>query len=151
LYELVIDMNNLNNDDLNILDLPDEILFIIFKKLNTTDVLHSLVDVNQQFDRLALDSLYIRDLDMTDIMTINSLYDQTSIDTQILSKICSKILPRIHLKVHKLTIEQYSMKHILLAANYPQLYSLSLINFQEEILYQYLTGLLFNFVRFNYI
>jgi len=143
-------MNNLNNNDLNILDLPDEILFIIFKKLNTTDLLHSLVNVNRRFDRLALDSLYIRDLDMTDIMTINSLYDQTSsIDTQILSKICSKILPRIHHQVHKLTIEQYSMKQILLAANYPQLYSLSLINFEEKILYQYLTGTLFNFIRFN--
>jgi hypothetical protein len=134
-------MNNLNNNDHNILDLPDEILFILFKKLNTTDVLHSLVDVNRRFDRLVLDSLYIRDLDMTDIITINSLYDQTSsIDTQILSKICSKILPRIHHQVHKLTVEQYSMKQILLAANYHQLYSLSLINFEEKILYQYLTG-----------
>jgi hypothetical protein len=143
-------MNNLNNDDLNILDLPDEILFIIFKKLNTTDVLHSFVDVNRRFDRLAHDFLYIRDLDMTDIRTINSLYDQTSsIDTQILSKICSKILPRIHHQVHKLTIEQYSMKRILDAVNYPQIYSLSLINFEEEILYQYLTGILFYFIRFN--
>jgi hypothetical protein len=41
------------------------------------------------------------------------------------------------------------MKQILLAANYPQLYSLSLINFQEEILYQYLTGMAFNFVRLD--
>ncbi|CAF2044004.1 unnamed protein product [Rotaria magnacalcarata] len=31
------------------------------------------------------------------------------------------------------------MQHIILAANYPQLYSLSLTNFQEEILYQSLT------------
>ena len=147
LYEL--DMNNLNNNHLNILDLPDEILFIIFKKLNMVDVLYSLVDVNRRFDRLALDSLYIRDLDMTTIMNINSLYDQTSsIDTQVLSRICEKILPRIHHQVHKLTVEEYSMKQILLAANYPQLYSLSLINFQEEILYQYLTGIVFNFVRY---
>ncbi|CAM2719069.1 unnamed protein product [Rotaria socialis] len=134
-------MNNLNSDDINILDLPDEILFMIFKKLNSTDVLHSLVDINKQFRRLALDSLYVRDLDMTDFVTINSLYDQTSsIDTKILSKIYEKILPRIHHQVHKLTIEQYSMKNILLAAIYPKLYYLSLINFQEEILYQYLTN-----------
>ena len=148
LYEL--NMNNLNNNHLNILDLPDEILFIIFKKLNMVDVLYSLVDVNQRFDRLVLDSLYIRDLNMTTIMNINSLYDQTSsIDTQVLSRICEKILPRIHHQVHKLTVEQYSMKRILLASNYPQLYSLSLINFQEEILYQYLTGIVFNFIRYN--
>ncbi|CAF3882169.1 unnamed protein product [Rotaria sordida] len=134
-------MNNLNNDNLNILDLPDEILFIIFKKLNTIDVFHSLVGVNQQFDRLALDPLNVHDLDMTDIMTINSLYDKIpSIDTETLSKICSKILPRIHHQVHKLTVEQYSMKDILRAANYSELYSLSLINFQAKILYQYLKG-----------
>ncbi|CAF1339688.1 unnamed protein product [Rotaria sordida] len=132
-------MNNLNNDNLNIVELPDEILFIIFKKLNTIDVFHSLVGVNQQFDRLALDPLNVRDLDMTDIMIIKSLYDKTpSIDTETLSKICSKILPRIHRQVHKLTVEQYSTKDILLAANYSELYSLSLINFQAKILYKYL-------------
>jgi hypothetical protein len=131
-----------------ILDLPDEILLIIFRKLNIVDVLYSLLDVNQRFDRLALDPLYIHDLDMTDIMAINSFYDQTfSIDTQVLSRIYQKVLPRIHHQIHKLTVEECSMKPILLAGNYPQLYSLSLINFQEEILYQYLTGIVFNFVR----
>jgi hypothetical protein len=141
-------MNNLNNDHLNILDLPDEILIIIFKKLNTIHVLHSFVDVNQRFDRLALDSFYVRDLNMTNIMTINSVYDQTSsIDTQVLSKICEKILPHIHHQVQKLVVEECSMKPILLAANYPQLYSLSLIRFQGEMLYQYLTGMIFIFVR----
>jgi hypothetical protein len=84
LYEL--DMNNLNKNYLNILDLPDEILSIIFHKLNMVDVLYSLVDVNRRFDRLALDSLYIRDLDITIIMAINSLYDHTSlVDNQVLS------------------------------------------------------------------
>jgi hypothetical protein len=143
LYQL--DMSNLN-----ILDLPDEILFIIFKKLNMVDVLYSLVDVNRQLDRLALDFLYIRHLDITTNMTIKSLYNQTfSIDTQVLSRICEKILPRIHHQVQKLTVEQYSMKQVLVAASYPQLYSLSLLNFQEKILYQYLKGTLFNFVYFN--
>ncbi|CAF3627492.1 unnamed protein product [Rotaria socialis] len=134
-------MNILNKNDFNILDLPDEILLVTLNKLNTTDVFHSLVDVNQQFDRLALHYLYVRNIDMTDTMTITSLYDQTSsINTKILSKISEKVLPRIHHQVYKLTIEQYSMQRIILAANYPQLYCLSLINFQKEILYQYLTA-----------
>jgi hypothetical protein len=149
LYEL--DMNNSNNNHLNILDLPNEILLIILKKLNMVDVLYSLVDVNQRFDRLALDFLYVRDFDMTtDIMINNSLYNQTSIETRFLSKICQQILPRIHHQVHKLTVEECSMKAILLAANYPQLYSLSLIHFEEEILHQCLTGMIFNCVCYNY-
>ncbi|CAF1182272.1 unnamed protein product [Rotaria sordida] len=104
------------------------------------DVFSSLVDVNQRFHRLAFDSLYMRNIDMTTITNINSFYDQTSlIDPEVLSRICKKILSRIHSQVHKLTVEEYSMKEILLVGNYSQLYSLSLINFEEEILYQYLT------------
>ncbi|CAF5075086.1 unnamed protein product, partial [Rotaria sp. Silwood1] len=37
------------------------------------------------------------------------------------------------------------MKQILLVVNYSQLYSLSLMNFQEVTLYQYLTDTVFNF------
>jgi hypothetical protein len=132
------------NKCLNILDLPDEILLIIFNKMNIVDVLYSLVDVNQRFDRLVLDPLTIRNIDMT-MKTFESVYDQTfSIDDQILSRICDKILCRIYDQINALTIEQYSMKCILHATNYPQLYSLSLINFEGKILDQYLTGIVFN-------
>lgn len=143
-----LDMNSLNNNHINILDLPNEILFIIFQKLNMVDVLDSCVDVNRRFNRLILDSFYIRDVNMTTIMDTTSLYDQTSsIDPKILSRICEKILPRIHDHIYKLTIEEYSAKQILLASNYPKLYSLSLINFQEEILHEYLTSIVFYFVH----
>ena len=137
-------MNNSNNSHLNILDLPDEILFIIFKKLNILDVFYSLFDVNQRFNQLILDFLYIHHLDITTIRNINSLYDQpSSVDTQVVLGICKKILPRVHHQVYQLTVEQDSIEQVLLAVNYPQLYSLSLINFQEEILYQYLKGIRF--------
>ena len=113
------------------------------------DLLYSLVDVNQRFDRLVLDPLTIRNLDMT-LRTIKSVYNQTySIDDEVLSRICDKILCRIHHQVNMLTVEPYSMKRILLAANYSQLYSLSLINFDGEILSQYLIGILFHFIHFN--
>ncbi|CAF4657401.1 unnamed protein product [Rotaria sp. Silwood1] len=103
------------------------------------DVLHSFVDVNQRFNQLAFDSLYIHDLNMTTIMDISSLYDQTSlIDPKVLSRICEKILPQIHDQIYKLTVEEYSINQILLASNYPKIYSLSLVNFQEVIFYQYL-------------
>ena len=59
----------------------------------------------------------------------------------ILSKICEKILPQIHDNVNKLTIEQNSMERIL-TFNYRQLYSLSLVNFEKQRLFQYLKGIL---------
>ena len=142
-------MNSLVINNLNILDLPNEILLIISKKLNTVDALYSLVDVNERFDELVLDSLHIRNLDVVS-MIIKSNFDRTiSIDNRVLSRICEKILPRIHHQLNELTVEQHSMKRILLTVNYPQLYSLSLVNFQEEILFQYLTGTLLNFVHFK--
>jgi hypothetical protein len=105
-------------------------------------VLGSLVDVYSRFYRLALDPLYVHDLKMT----IKSLHDQTfSIDTEVLSRICQNILPYIHHQVHKLTVEQYSMKEIFAAGTYPQLYSLSLLNFEESMLHQYLTSMIFYF------
>jgi hypothetical protein len=135
----------------NVLDLPDEILFIIFKKLNILDVLYSLVDVNQRFNQLVFDPFYIRNLDITS-MTMKAFFDRTfSIDNHILDKICQNILPRIHHQVKELTIEQHSLTRVLHTINYPQLYSLSLIDFQDKKLVKYLTGILFivDFVRFN--
>ena len=136
-------MDTSNTDNLNILDLPDEILLVIFNKVNTIDVLYSLVDVNERFDRLVLNSLHIRNLDTTN-MVMKSYYDRTfSIDNTVLSRISEKILPRIHHQLNKLIVEQNSVKHILLNVNYPQLDSLSLVNFQKEILFQNLIGKLF--------
>ncbi|CAF1346940.1 unnamed protein product, partial [Rotaria sordida] len=63
----------------------------------------------------------------------------SSIDNQILDRICEKILPRIYHQVEKLTVESHSMKRILPTVNFPQLYSLSVVNFQEEVLLQCLT------------
>jgi hypothetical protein len=42
----------MNNSIVNIVDLPDEILLTIFKKLDNLDVLYSLVGVNTELDYL---------------------------------------------------------------------------------------------------
>ncbi|CAF3609003.1 unnamed protein product [Rotaria sp. Silwood1] len=101
------------------------------------DVLYSLVDINERLNQLVFDPFYIHNLDMT---MKSSSDDTSSISDQVLNRICKNILPRIHHHVNKLTVEPHSLKHILFNGNiYPQLFSLSFINFQEEILYQYLT------------
>ncbi len=106
-------MNISNNNHRNLLDLPNEILFIIFKKLNMVDVLHSFVDINQRFNQLIFDPFYIRNLNMTS-MTMKSFYDRTySIDDQVLDRICKNILPRIYHQVNELIVEQYSMERVL--------------------------------------
>ena len=141
-------MCNTDNNPLNILDLPDEMFLVILKKLNMMYVLSSLNAVNRRFDRLAVDYSFVHHLDMTDMMSISSLYIQSpSANSQVVSRICRKILPRIHHLVHQLTVEEYSMKQILLSDNYPQLSSLSLVNFHEETLLKSLTGTIPNFAH----
>ncbi|CAF2474245.1 unnamed protein product [Rotaria sp. Silwood2] len=143
-------MNNSNTNHINILDLPNEILLIIFNKLKTVDAVYSLVHINERFDRLVLDSLHVRNLDTTS-MTIKSYDDRTfSIDNHVLDRICEKILPQLRHQLNALTVEQNSVEHIL-TVNYSQLYPLSLVNFEEEILFQYLTGtlLIVNFIHIN--
>jgi hypothetical protein len=132
-------MDTSSKNNVNILDLPDEILLVIFNKLNGIDALYSLVDVNERFDRLVLNAVRIRTLDMTKMM-IKSYYDRTfSLDSNFLSKICKQILPQIRHQINELIVEQNSMKHVF-PHTYPQLDSLSFVNFEKEILFQYLTG-----------
>ncbi|CAF4176758.1 unnamed protein product [Rotaria sp. Silwood2] len=100
------------------------------------DVLYSLVDVNERFNRLILDPLYIHNLDLT---VKSSFIHNSSTNNQILDRICEKILPQIHDQVNELACEPHSIERILII-DYPELYSLSLINFQKEIFSQYLTG-----------
>ncbi|CAF3059601.1 unnamed protein product [Rotaria sp. Silwood2] len=124
-------MNVSNSDCLNILDLPNEILFFIFEKLNMVDVLYSFVGITQRFSQLVLDPFYIRKLNLTS-MKMKSCFDQIyPINNKILDKICTNILPQICDQINELILEQYSMERILHTINYPQLYSLKFMNFPE--------------------
>ena len=68
----------------NIENLPAEILFIIISTLDTGEVYYSFVDINNRFNQLILDPIYICNLNMT----MKSFYDRTfSIDDPVLSKI----------------------------------------------------------------
>ncbi|UJR24265.1 hypothetical protein I4U23_027232 [Adineta vaga] len=121
-----IDMNISYNDQKNIFDLPNEILFIIFNKLNMVDILYSLVDVCQRFNEIVLNPFYIRNLDMTTVTMKSCFQFMYSIDNQVLNKICQNILPRIYQQVNELTLEQSSVERVFGTINYPELYLLSL-------------------------
>lgn len=134
-----------------LLDLPDEILLMIFKELNMVDVFYFFANVNQRLNRIVHDSLYIRQLDVTHLLTLKLRYDQSFLsDDQLFSLICKKTLPRIHNHVCRIIAEPFLFKEILAAVIYPQLYSLSLRNFQEEVLYRCLTGMFVNIYLFEF-
>jgi hypothetical protein len=110
------------------------------------ETFYSLVNVDQRFDRLVLDSFYVHHLDLTFPL---SLYHNSPVNHEIFDRIRTKILPQIHHKVTKLTIAPSSVKYILKTIDYPVLTSLSLVNFQSETLFQHLTGIVVNWIYFH--
>jgi hypothetical protein len=122
----------MNQSDTHLLDLPDEILIIILKKLDNIDVLYSLLAINnERLDRLVEDDIF------TNILNFART---PSIIESKLDRFCSHILPQRHHYMKKLILDPKSMEHVLRAGDYPSLTSLELFNFGEEIVSRYLTG-----------
>ncbi|CAF4846008.1 unnamed protein product, partial [Rotaria socialis] len=111
-------------------DLPDEILMIILKKLNNFDVLFTLHGVNERLNRLIKDSIFTSRLTFVKWIS-NNFIDLISSD-MILNRFRLQILPEIRHKIEWLDLESSSMKYVLRAAHYPNLYGLGLYNINEE-------------------
>ncbi|CAF1220486.1 unnamed protein product [Adineta steineri] len=110
----------------HLLDLSDEILLIILKKLDSVDVLYSLLNVNKRLDQMA------RSVNNTKFLNF-------SMNNVQLNRFCCEILPQIHHNIVELTLDIFSMERILLACEYPNLTVIVLTNFLPDILLQYLT------------
>lgn len=132
----------------HLLNLPDEILLMIFKELSMVDVLFFIANVDGRLNRIAHDFLYIRQLDLTGLSAIKSRCDHLLTDEQISSHICQKILPCICDQVQRIVVESYLMRDIFAAVSFPQLHSLSFRNFQDEALHRCLTGLFIDLPSF---
>ncbi|CAF0988645.1 unnamed protein product [Rotaria sordida] len=95
-------------------DLPDEILMVVFKKLNNLDVLFSLQRINQRINKI------IHDPFVTNCLIFFKWFSDSFIDLiccdMILGRFCLRILPEIHDKIKWLGLKSSSMKHILCAA-----------------------------------
>jgi hypothetical protein len=129
---------NMNQRNINLFDLPNEILVIILQKLNNIDVLYSLFDINnQRLDNIIQENILINTLNFV----LTTLTDDTlSISDLILDRFCISILPKIHYHVKSLIINSLSMERILLVGDYPNLNQLKIFNFNGQIVSNYFTG-----------
>ncbi|CAF2823316.1 unnamed protein product [Rotaria sp. Silwood2] len=128
----------MSQSNLHLLDLPNELLFIILNKFGNVNALYSLLGrINERFDCLLQDNVFTKTLHL---IKISSTYDYiSSLDDSILSRFCSDILPKIHHNVKHLTLESKSMKRILLCGNYSNLVSLKVFHFTQDIAFFYFT------------
>jgi len=75
----------MSRSNIHLLDLPNEVLFIILRKLNNIDVLYSLLDINNgRLDIVAQDKIFTNILNFVDIDNIS-----------LIDRFCIYILPRI--------------------------------------------------------
>ncbi|CAF0981964.1 unnamed protein product [Rotaria sordida] len=123
----------MNQHNVHLLDLPNEILFFILKKLDNIHVLYSLLGINnQRLHIIAQEQIF------TNILNFVSISQSTDeIFSTILNRFCTSILPIIHKNVKSLIVDSISMECILRASNYPNLTELKLFNFNKAIVSQY--------------
>ncbi|CAF2652810.1 unnamed protein product [Rotaria sp. Silwood2] len=126
---------------IQLIGLPDELLVMIFKKLNNVQLLYTLFGINRELDRILSDSIFTRYL----VLSRNLSNDVICpiVDT-VLDRFCSQILPQIRYKINFLTLETSSVERILLTADYPNLYGLGLYNIDEKSAKRFFTGKIFN-------
>jgi hypothetical protein len=127
----------MNNRTIDLLDLPDEILLIIFNKLGSIDVLYSLLNSTQRLDQIARSIDYTKSINFS----IELSDDQFStIDPGKLHRFCAEILPQIHHHIQAMTLETASIERILLAAEFPNLNTIVLVGFSPDVLLRYFAG-----------
>lgn len=120
--------------NVHLLDLPNEMLLSILKKLDNADVLYSLLGINNE----RLENI-IRHESFSNILNIASMTQNTTINHSILDRFCNDILPRISFNVKCLILQPDYMER-LLATSYPNLTELKLLNLEFDISLRYFTG-----------
>jgi hypothetical protein len=116
---------SMDNSFVSIVDLPNEMLFNIFNKLNHFDVLYSLVGSNKKLDNIACDRTFTQSINLQSISSSEKDESKTS---AILDRLCFDILPRIHNTVECLTVDACFLERILHGNNYFNLHRITLIN-----------------------
>ncbi|CAF1444063.1 unnamed protein product [Rotaria sordida] len=119
---------NIEYSCVQLIDLPDEILMIILKKLSNVLVLYSLIDVNKRLNTIVCDSTFTSHLTLMRYFSDDCIYPLPDL---MLGRFL-QILPEIHHNIKWLNLESSSMERILLATNYPNLYGLGLYKIDIE-------------------
>lgn len=141
----IFSSSNKNHSFININDLPDEIILIIWNKLDNIDVLYSFVGVNQRLNRLVRDPIYTRSIQLAKTNKYCVLPDS------MIDRYCLDILPGIHQYIECLILEPSSMEHILLSSDYPHLHKLTFTKINKDFVLRHFTGSIYLFSSFYII
>jgi hypothetical protein len=130
-------MQSLHNS-CELMNMPDEILLLIMEKLKSIDVLYSLVGVNKRLNNV------VRNVISNSIITLVRTSSTDCICPLYkpdLDRFCSYVLPQMHHHITRMILECLSMKRILQAADYPNLYVLDLLQFEYNMFSNCFSGI----------
>ena len=135
-------MNYMQHYNIQLIDLPHEILLLISKNLTNIEVLYSLIGIHIQFDKILSDRLFTEHLILIRERLTNGIIKL--MDDSILDRFCSQIIPKTHHQIKSFTFDSSSMKRILFSATYPHLHQLSLFDIEYETIVRVFGGKLFH-------
>lgn len=129
---------NMEYSSVQFMDLPPEILVMIFKKLPNEEVLYSLMGINMQLNQILADHSFTNEISL--VKSNSSTDDTSTLPNIILDRFELQILPEIHRQIRCLHLETLSMERILLAADYPNLRQLSIFSMDGKTDLQFFSG-----------
>jgi hypothetical protein len=100
----------MDHEIVQLLDLPDEILLTIMRKLPSIDALYSFIGINQRLDQMA------RSIEITkflNFLTESPCNQFLSSNRVKFDRICDEILPQIHHNIEELALDFFFIEHIL--------------------------------------
>lgn len=112
----------MNHSSAQLMKLPDELLLIILKKLDHSDVLYSLLGLSIRLDQIIRGPYFT-----TKINLIKLKDDERSEEVETwIDRFCLEILPTIGHRIQWLKVQSTSMERILMAADYTNLSQLDI-------------------------
>jgi len=106
--------------------------------MSNVEVLYSLFGVNKRLDSILQDRIFTNRLSF--LKWSSKKFLKIFSPDIIFDRFCLQILPALREKIQWLDVESSSMKQILCATDYPNLYGLGLFNLEEEIVKSLFTG-----------
>lgn len=129
---VLMDIQDMNRSNLNLVDLPDEMLIYILNKLENVDVLYSFYGINNnRLERLVRSEKFSSKLKFT-----ANVVDETKVFDQF----CDFLLREIHFNVESLTVQLEYLERIFAVSHYPKLSQLEILNFRGDQFLRYLSG-----------
>ena len=118
----------MKHSNTQLMTLPDELLLNILKKLNSNDVLCSLMGSNTRLDRIIRDPCFTTEINLIEL---NDDDTHGHVEKRF-DRFCLDILPEIHHLIKCLKVPSTSMERLLLAADYPNLSQLNIFMQDKE-------------------